>query len=86
MRQHRAEPGPIYPLARWVPALATLGRDDKGVFALRAIEVRTLDRPRRPVGRAHFFFAAGLAGFSSMLDGVTPSTVASFSTMVIVAL
>jgi hypothetical protein len=28
MRKHRAEPGPIVPTSRWVPALAALGRDD----------------------------------------------------------
>jgi hypothetical protein len=28
MRKHRAEPGPIATLSWWVPALASLGRDD----------------------------------------------------------
>jgi hypothetical protein len=32
MRQHRAEPGPISPFARWVPGLAALARDDSFGF------------------------------------------------------
>jgi len=50
LREQRAVPGPRVHAARWVPALASLGRDDNSGCRLGATAAVPPNMPTRPVG------------------------------------